>query len=294
MSRHASARLPVVADRDEAEPAPGLLAAEHHVVRDAEVRAEREVLIDRLDTGGACVLRAPEVNRPSLERHRARIGRDGAGDDLDQRRLAGAVVAKEADDLAPADGEVPLLERRERAVGFRRARRWRRPAAHASDAAPRQHRWQRRTHRAWHAAVSVTAVLATRGGSGADAARTPIATWSATSASKQHAADRDRLPPRLKSHEDQARIEDADRGDADGDSEWPSGTAGEGDAAQDRGGQHIELESNADGRRDAAEPAGDQHGDQSDEKSVDRVEADDVRPTGTPQSSAARGSPPMA
>ena len=104
------------------KPAPRLLAPEHHVVGDAEVRAEREILIDRLHTGRARVLRASELDRPALERHRAGVRADGAGDDLDQRALAGAVVAEEADDLAFADGEGGFLEGRDRAVGFLRAR----------------------------------------------------------------------------------------------------------------------------------------------------------------------------
>ena len=92
---------------------------------------------------------------------------------------------------------------------------------------------------------------------------------------QQHAPDRDRLPPRLQADEDQAGIEDADGGDADGDAERPACPAGEGDAAEDGGGQHIELEADADGRRDAAETAGDQHRDKADQETVDRVEADD-------------------
>ena len=40
-----------------------------------------------------------------------RVGRPDAGDGLDQRRLAGAVVADEGDDLAGVDVEVDVLER---------------------------------------------------------------------------------------------------------------------------------------------------------------------------------------
>ena len=74
--------------------------------------------------------------------------------------------------------------------------------------------------------------------------------------------------------EDQAGIEDADGRDADGDSERPPRAAGEGHAAEDGGGEHVELEADADGRRDAAEPAGDQHRDEPDQQTVDRVEPD--------------------
>ena len=83
------------------------------------------------------------------------------------------------------------------------------------------------------------------------------------------------MPPGLQADEDQPRVEDADRRDADGNTERPAGSAGKGDAAQDGGGEHVELEADADRRRDAAEPPGDQHRDEADQQAVDRVEADD-------------------
>ncbi len=42
---------------------------------------------------------------------RAAVGRQRAGEHVHQRRLAGAVVADEADALAGADGEVDAVER---------------------------------------------------------------------------------------------------------------------------------------------------------------------------------------
>ena len=44
------------------------------------------------------------------------VGGDGAGQHLDQRRLAGAVVAEQADDLALVDVEVDVVERLHAAV----------------------------------------------------------------------------------------------------------------------------------------------------------------------------------
>ena len=45
----------------------------------------------------------------------ALVGGVDAGDRLDQRRLAGAVVADQADDLAGADGEVDPVQSLDRA-----------------------------------------------------------------------------------------------------------------------------------------------------------------------------------
>ena len=102
---------------------------------DAEVGAEREILVDGLDPGQASMVRASELDWPAFERHRSRIRLDGARDDLDQRALAGAVVAEKADHLAFADGEGGFLEGGERAVRFLRA------AERAPDVPYGQKRW---------------------------------------------------------------------------------------------------------------------------------------------------------
>ena len=57
----------------------------------------------------ACGLERLDV--PALELGFAAVGRLHAGDRLDQRRLARAVVAEQADDLAGADLEVDVLQR---------------------------------------------------------------------------------------------------------------------------------------------------------------------------------------
>jgi hypothetical protein len=51
------------------------------------------------------------VDLLALPTDRAAVGRVEPGDDLDQRRLAGAVVAEEADDLVVPDHEADVLER---------------------------------------------------------------------------------------------------------------------------------------------------------------------------------------
>ena len=76
------------------------LAAEKEVARDGELRDQRGILVDRLDAvrdrvGGVLQhdLLAADEDVAAGERH-------GAGQHLDQRRLAGAVVAEQPDDLA--------------------------------------------------------------------------------------------------------------------------------------------------------------------------------------------------
>ena len=73
---------------------------------DVEVVAEREVLVDDLDPERGRVARAVD-RRPARPRSRSRPRRRrGSGDALDQRRLAGAVVADERHHLARAHLEV--------------------------------------------------------------------------------------------------------------------------------------------------------------------------------------------
>ena len=76
------------------------LAAEVHVLDDVEVVAEREILVDDLDPELRRVLRPVDVDRLAVEEDLAGVHRVDAGDALDQRRLAGAVVADERHHLA--------------------------------------------------------------------------------------------------------------------------------------------------------------------------------------------------
>ncbi len=76
------------------------LAAEVHVLDDVEVVAESEILVDDLDPEPRGVLRPVDVDLLALEEDLAAVGGMDAGDALDQRRLAGAVVADERHHLA--------------------------------------------------------------------------------------------------------------------------------------------------------------------------------------------------
>ena len=97
---------------DLVEPAQAveLLAAEEHVLDDVEVVGQREVLVDDLDAEVGRVLRAVDRDGLAVEEDLALVDRVDAGDALDQRRLAGAVVADEGHDLAGRDVEVDLVE----------------------------------------------------------------------------------------------------------------------------------------------------------------------------------------
>ncbi len=83
-------------------PAAHRLAAHEEVPHDRHQRNGGEVLVDRGDAEIERVARARKMHRPAVEEDLAGIGRMDAGEDLDQRRLAGAVVAEEAADLAAA------------------------------------------------------------------------------------------------------------------------------------------------------------------------------------------------
>ena len=95
------------------------LAAEVHVLDDVQVVAEREVLVDDLDAEARRVLRPVDRDRPRLEQDLAGVGRVDAGDALDERRLARAVVADEGHHLAGAHLEVDVGQRLDGAEALR-------------------------------------------------------------------------------------------------------------------------------------------------------------------------------
>ena len=98
-----------------------LLAPEIHVLDDVEVVAEGEILIDDLDAKLGGVLRPVDAHRLVFEVDLALIDGMDPGDTLDQRRLAGAVVADERHHLAGADLEVDVSQSLNRAERLRDA-----------------------------------------------------------------------------------------------------------------------------------------------------------------------------
>ena len=105
---------------------------QRQVVHGAELDDEPEVLVDEAQPVVA-VGRLPESSNGSPSSHatRAGVGRVVAGERLDQRRLAGAVLADERVDLAGRD-----LERRRRAARACRRRSWTAARGAARAAAP--------------------------------------------------------------------------------------------------------------------------------------------------------------
>ena len=95
--------LALAQDRD-AEDAARQLAAHEEIGDDVDIGAERQVLVDRLDAGRLGLGRRGEVALAARRRGcRPERRLQAAGDDLDQRRLAGAVVAEQRHDLAAVD-----------------------------------------------------------------------------------------------------------------------------------------------------------------------------------------------
>ena len=87
-----------------------LLVAEVDVLGDAEALDEVELLVDRRDPEVHRGLRVGEAHLLALPGDGALVGLVDPGEDLDEGRLAGAVLAEEAVHLAGADVEVHPAE----------------------------------------------------------------------------------------------------------------------------------------------------------------------------------------
>src|SRR4051812_34359901 len=91
------------------------LPVEKHVVEDAQLVDQREVLVNGVDPLRARVGYGVQLDRLAVEHDRAGVGLVEAAEDLHQRRLARAVVAQQAEDLALLEAQVDLAQRRDRA-----------------------------------------------------------------------------------------------------------------------------------------------------------------------------------
>jgi hypothetical protein len=104
---------PVLVDHPQdgaQDPGPAPLAAQVEIAGDVEGRRHREGLVDGLDAGVQRVLRSPEVHRLPIHEELAGVRNEGTGQALDQRRLARAVVADDAQHLARVEVEVDAIE----------------------------------------------------------------------------------------------------------------------------------------------------------------------------------------
>ena len=107
--------------RSLSEARRDLLMAEEDVGDDVEVVAEGEVLVDRRDAELGGVLRPGDLDLATVEADPAFVGAVDARDRLHQRRLAGAVVAHEADHLAAVNREVDPVQGLDRAESLAHA-----------------------------------------------------------------------------------------------------------------------------------------------------------------------------
>ena len=109
-------RLHVALAQDRnAEHAARQLAAHEEIGDHVDVRAERQVLVDGLDARRLGLRRRGKMPLGAVEDDAPGACRHAAGDDLDQRRFAGAVVAEQRHDLAATDVEADAAQRLDRA-----------------------------------------------------------------------------------------------------------------------------------------------------------------------------------
>ncbi len=97
------------------EPATLHLAPEEDIGGNIEIVGERQILVDGLDAFLARVDRQGEMAASALKINLALVGLVDAGDALDERRLAGAVVAEQSHNLAGKDVPAHRIDRRQAA-----------------------------------------------------------------------------------------------------------------------------------------------------------------------------------
>jgi hypothetical protein len=91
------------------------LAVQEHVVEDRELVDQRQVLVDGVDPARPRLVDAARRVRLAAQQHPAVVGLLEPADDLHQRRLAGAVVPEQAEDLALVQVEADVAQRDDRA-----------------------------------------------------------------------------------------------------------------------------------------------------------------------------------
>ena len=86
------------------------LAAQKQVLVDRQLVDQRQILKDGVDPALAAIVDRPGRVRLALDPQRAGVGLLEASEDLDQRRLAGAVVAQQTQHLALAQVEADVAQ----------------------------------------------------------------------------------------------------------------------------------------------------------------------------------------
>ena len=105
----------VVIDRAQKSAAE---AFEQYVFADGEARNEIALLMDDADAGGDRIARTLEADGRAVEPQLALVRPIDAGDDLDQRRFAGAVLAEQRVDRAAAHRQRHVLQRQHAGEGL--------------------------------------------------------------------------------------------------------------------------------------------------------------------------------
>ncbi len=103
----------------ENEPVAHALTAQEHVAHDVQVVRQRQVLVHDLDAEPCGLAGTVDSHALAFEADFTLVERVDPGDPLDQRGLAGAVVADEPHDLTAADLEVDVVQGLHRPEGLR-------------------------------------------------------------------------------------------------------------------------------------------------------------------------------
>ena len=102
------------------EPAALGLVTDEDVLGDGERRQQRELLVDdrHAEALGSLRVEAVQIDRLAPQPHLAARRRHGTGEDLEQRRLPGAVLSDDRLDATALDRQGDVVERGRRAEAF--------------------------------------------------------------------------------------------------------------------------------------------------------------------------------
>jgi hypothetical protein len=104
--------VPVDETRDPGpETSPARLRPKQQILHDAEIRRERQLLVDHRDARAPRVDRTRRRIRASVDRHRPGVGLERAREHRHQRALARAVLPDEPADLPGGHRQLDPLER---------------------------------------------------------------------------------------------------------------------------------------------------------------------------------------
>ena len=104
-------RLGLAEHLGPADHGAAILMADENVLRDIEIGKQQRLLIDRRDAHPLRLGRARDRDAASVQPDLAAVGLINAGDDFDQRRLAGAVLAEQRMDFAGIKRKRNVLQR---------------------------------------------------------------------------------------------------------------------------------------------------------------------------------------